>query len=117
MSGTKLGGLKAAEANKARYGEDFYKKIGQKGGQNGTTGGFAANPELARLAGAKGGSHSSRGIKRKVTVNGTTYNFDTVLEATRFVSKKFGVQSSKYINGGKQLLLNNGDVVTIEKDI
>ena len=34
--------------------------IGRKGGQNGTTGGFAANIELARIAGAKGGRISRR---------------------------------------------------------
>lgn len=61
MAGTKAGGMKAAQTNKARHGSDFYAKIGAKGGQNGTTGGFAANRELARLAGAKGGRISRRG--------------------------------------------------------
>ena len=66
MAGTKAGGQKAAATNKARHGSDFYAKIGQKGGKNGTTGGFAANPELARIAGAKGGRVSRR---RKVTTD------------------------------------------------
>lgn len=57
------GGLKAAATNKAIYGDDFYKRIGQRGGQNGHTGGFAANPALARLAGRKAGSISKRGFK------------------------------------------------------
>lgn len=61
MSGTKAGGIKAAKTNLERHGVDFYKRIGQKGGQNGHTGGFAANRELARTAGAKGGSISRRG--------------------------------------------------------
>lgn len=61
MAGTKAGAQKAAATNKARYGKDFYAKIGRKGGQKGTTGGFAANPELARIAGAKGGRISRRG--------------------------------------------------------
>ena len=60
MSGTKAGGLKAAKKNKERHGKDFYRIIGSKGGQNGHTGGFAANPELARKAGAKGGRISRR---------------------------------------------------------
>ncbi|MGE5312599.1 MAG: general stress protein [Acidobacteriota bacterium] len=60
MAGTKAGGMKAAATNKARHGADFYAKIGKKGGQNGTTGGFAANRELARIAGAKGGRISRR---------------------------------------------------------
>ena len=60
MAGTKAGGQKAAMTNKAKHGSDFYAKIGKKGGQNGKTGGFAANPELARIAGAKGGRISRR---------------------------------------------------------
>lgn len=62
MAGTKAGGLKAAQKNLAKD-PDFYAKIGRKGGQNGHTGGFAANRELARTAGAKGGSISRRGKK------------------------------------------------------
>lgn len=65
MAGTKAGGLKAAAANKERYGADFYAKIGQKGGRNGHTGGFAANPALARVAGRKGGTISRRGKAKK----------------------------------------------------
>ncbi len=60
MSGTKQGGIKAAETNKSRYGKNFYKKIGAVGGKKSTTGGFAANPELAREAGRKGGRISKR---------------------------------------------------------
>lgn len=44
----------------------FMQGIGGKGGRNGHTGGFAANPELARKAGAKGGSISRRGPKIEV---------------------------------------------------
>lgn len=65
MAGTKAGGLKTAATNKAKYGEGFYAKIGARGGRNGHTGGFAANPELARLAGAKGGRISRRGPAKK----------------------------------------------------
>lgn len=61
MGGTKIGGIKASATNRAKYGEDFYRNIGRKGGQNGHTGGFAANPELAKIAGAKGGRISKRG--------------------------------------------------------
>ncbi len=60
MAGTKLGGMKAAATNKAKHGSDFYAKIGAKGGRNGHTGGFAANPDLARKAGAVGGRISRR---------------------------------------------------------
>lgn len=63
MAGTKEGGKKAAATNKKRYGREFYAAIGAKGGRNGTTGGFAADRELARKAGAKGGRISRRGKK------------------------------------------------------
>ncbi len=61
MSGNKIGGIKAARTNKERHGADFYANIGAKGGKLGTTGGFYANRELARTAGAKGGKISRRG--------------------------------------------------------
>ena len=61
MAGTKLGGQAAAATNKAKYGADFYAKIGAQGGKKGRTGGFWANRELARIAGAKGG-RISRGF-------------------------------------------------------
>lgn len=65
MSGTRAGGAKAAETNKRKYGSDFYAEIGRKGGRNGHTGGFAANPELARIAGAIGGRKSKRGPAKR----------------------------------------------------
>lgn len=61
MPGTKAGAKKAAATNKARHGANFYAEIGRKGGKMGHTGGFAANRELARIAGAKGGRISRRG--------------------------------------------------------
>lgn len=60
MAGTKAGGIAAAATNKKKYGEDFYVNIGAKGGKLGRTGGFYANRELARIAGAKGGKVSRR---------------------------------------------------------
>jgi general stress protein YciG len=60
MAGTKEGGKTAAATTKNKYGKDFYKLIGAKGGKNGRTGGFYANRELARIAGAKGGRISRR---------------------------------------------------------
>lgn len=61
MAGTKAGGLKAAATNIERHGKDFYKEVGRKGGKAGNTGGFAANPKLAKIAGRKGGLISRRG--------------------------------------------------------
>lgn len=60
MAGTKEGGKLAAKKNIEKYGVDFYAKIGAKGGKLGRTGGFFANRELARVAGAKGGRVSRR---------------------------------------------------------
>ena len=66
MSGTKLGGMRAAITNKKKYGEGFYARIGAKGGRNGHTGGFAAmDPELRAACGRKGGKISRRGKAKK----------------------------------------------------
>lgn len=73
MSGTKAGGIKAKKTNLERHGEDFYARIGKKGGQNGHTGGFKTNLvgkngmtgfERARYYGRIGGMKSRRtGVK------------------------------------------------------
>ena len=68
MTGTRAGGIKARERNLAKD-PDFYRRIGQKGGQNGHTGGFASEKvgedgltgrQRAVLAGAIGGHISRR---------------------------------------------------------
>lgn len=61
MPGTKIGGLKASKTNKERYGDEFYVMIGAAGGKMSKGGGFAANRELAKIAGRKGGRKSKRG--------------------------------------------------------
>lgn len=65
MAGTKTGGVKAAATNKRKHGKDFYKRIGALGGQKSKGGGFAANPELAREAGRKGGLISRKNRKKR----------------------------------------------------
>jgi general stress protein YciG len=64
MAGTQEGGKRAAETNIKKYGEDFYKKIGSKGGANGRTGGFYYSKvnglDLHIEAGRKGGTISKR---------------------------------------------------------
>jgi general stress protein YciG len=65
MAGTKEGARKAYLATIERHGADFYSRIGRKGGKNGHTGGFYANRELARRAGAIGGRKSRRGASKK----------------------------------------------------
>jgi len=42
MSGSVIGGKKAAKRNKEKYGDNFYELIGSKGGKKGKTGGFAS---------------------------------------------------------------------------
>lgn len=75
MSGTVKGGKKASIINKQKHGEDFYKRIGQKGGKKSCNKGFASSKvgldgltglERAKLAGRKGGLRSKRGKSRKV---------------------------------------------------
>lgn len=64
MSGTKIGGKHAAATNKARYGEDFYEKIGAKAHgswvKNGKKpkGFSTVTPEQRREWGRKGGMKS-----------------------------------------------------------
>ena len=60
IAGTKIGGLRTVKTNKEKYGEDFYRNIGRIGGKVKGRKGFAANIELARKAGAKGGRISKR---------------------------------------------------------
>ena len=61
ISGTQAGGKSAALTNKRKFGENFYSEIGKIGGKvSSPTKGFGSNRELAKIAGAKGGSKSSR---------------------------------------------------------
>lgn len=60
MPGSRAGGIKAAKTNKERHGEDFFRQIGSLGGRATGKKGFALNPELAKIAGSKGGKKSRR---------------------------------------------------------
>lgn len=60
MTGTPRGGLKTAATNKERYGEDFYKKMGQRGGKASKGGAFDKVEGLAERAGRIGGTVSRR---------------------------------------------------------
>lgn len=74
MAGTRAGGKKAAQTNIEKYGKDFYRNIGRRGGSNGHTGGFSSETrgkdgltgfERAKIAGAIGGRKSRRGPSTK----------------------------------------------------
>ncbi len=72
MAGTKAGGKLAAKKNKELYGSNFYAEIGARGGKKSRNGGFAANRELARIAGAKGGRISRRSKAAAATDDAAT---------------------------------------------
>lgn len=73
MVGTALGGKHAAKTMKEKYGEDYYKKLGEKGGVSRINpGGFASlkegsdgmtGKERAKVYGKIGGLIGRRGYK------------------------------------------------------
>ncbi len=61
MAGTRAGGAKASQTNKEKYGADFYKNIGAKGGKAKVPKGFATlSRERLREICIKGGTKSRR---------------------------------------------------------
>ena len=61
--------MKARNTTYEKYGKDFFRNIGAKGGSVNCKKGFAANPALASIAGKKGGRISRRGpAKPKVAI-------------------------------------------------
>lgn len=100
MSGNKEGGLKASITSKKKYGDDFYKRLGEMGGHRGRgCGGFAANPELAKIAGSKGGKRSKRGpgkVKKETEEakdKRITKNYTTMLREFKAVRKAGGYEN------------------------
>ena len=75
MSGTHKGGIKARDTILAKN-PNHYKEAGAIGGSRSTTGGFAANPKLARVAASKGGKRSRRGYTFIESKNGWWYYTD-----------------------------------------
>jgi general stress protein YciG len=73
VAGTSAGGKRAALKNKELHGDDFYAKIGAKGGQNSHEGGFK-DVEFARKWGKVGGTKSRRG---KAVKDAEDRNMDT----------------------------------------
>lgn len=64
MSGNREGSAKAVKTIKERHGEDFFRKIGVKGGKASVGGGFAyGDHTLAKEAGSTGGKRGKRGFK------------------------------------------------------
>lgn len=97
------------------------QKMGKKGGMASSTGGFAANPELAREAGAKGGKTSHRGEPVRWLLD---KHKDEILrlvaegESRAGIARKFGVSAKSIHN----FLANNGKlptprISTIEREL
>lgn len=59
MPGTVIGGKRTAKRNKEKYGEDYYKRLGQLGGKAKVPKGFAVSGKASE-AGRKGGAISRR---------------------------------------------------------
>lgn len=95
MSGTHIGGLKAATKIKKIYGKDFFRIQGAIGGHNGTGNkGFGARPETASTAGAKGGRRGRRGYKFiEETDTHLIYRNNTTNELERVEKKDEHTQS------------------------
>ncbi|MEI4745919.1 hypothetical protein [Rhodococcus erythropolis] len=71
MTGTKAGGKKWMQSMIEIHGSrqavrEHMREVGAKGGKAQVTKGFGSNPELARIAGAKGGRISRR--RKKETI-------------------------------------------------
>lgn len=66
MSGTVAGGIKTREIFYEKYGRDYFKTIGRKGGKAcNPYKGFGSSPERAMEAGRIGGKISKRGPAKK----------------------------------------------------
>lgn len=62
MAGTRLGGKRTAATNKAKYGDDYYVRLGSAGGstRHRETRPFYLDRDLAKRAGTNGGKVSRR---------------------------------------------------------
>ena len=118
MSGTVAGGLKASKTNRKLYGDNYYAEMGRKGGMSGHTGGFAANKELARKAGAKGGRSSRRagGIQSKldeVFKNYIELEFEKG-SSIHYIAKRIGVSDQTIKRFAIRHKLIGGDYTPIK---
>lgn len=74
MAGSKKGGAKASQIMKEKYGEDYYRELGRRGGKNtGALKGFSAYPDKAKEYGKTAGKKSKRGYKWLEDLDGYRY--------------------------------------------
>lgn len=66
MGATKESAARVAAMLKEKHGEDYFKKIGSKGGKHDKPRSFETDRELAARAGAIGGKAPKRKGKRNV---------------------------------------------------
>lgn len=100
MPGTFEGGQAAARTNIAKYGRDFYKRIGAIGGAASSSGGFGqgeAGRKRASLYGRLGGYISRKGDTPKLSKRQVRDIRKRILEEqsdmqTQKLSQKYGVQ-------------------------
>ena len=86
MSGTLAGGKKTAQTNKEKYGENYYKELGRKGGSvhHPETRWFNNHRDLAQKWGKKGGKISKRG-KAKLSKN----DFQVIVKTSNLIKKYY----------------------------
>lgn len=82
MAGTKEGAKKTVQTIKSRY-PNHYETIGRAGGKVSRGGGFASNPELASIAGRKGGAASRRKPKHPVDKSWTVEQHEKYRETIK----------------------------------
>lgn len=100
MAGTKAGAKKAAATNMRRHGKDFYRVIGKKGGENGNTGGFQADPKRARECGSIGGSISKRYSKKLAIVKYKVMSpIPREIRISGLTDETDGYMAKTYVNG------------------
>ena len=64
MAGSREGGAKASQIMKEKYGEDYYRELGRRGGKlSGALKGFSVYPDKAKEYGKIAGKKSKRGYK------------------------------------------------------
>lgn len=102
MAGTIEGGQAAAKTNKARYGANFYKEIGSKGGRvKGIAKGWGASYELASRSGKIGGKMSRRQPVKEI--NDCTFCYKTGHTAYACDARRAAVAAKKVRNQQNEL--------------
>lgn len=116
MAGTKAGAAKAAKTNMERHGKDYYKRIGQIGGRKGHTGGFTADPELARRAGAKGGRISRRKDATTPCTYEITYRDDDEIKTANVINTNMAKARQAFLDRectATDKELTNSDIIKV----